>query len=88
MSVATLQSIHTVLHQVFILAVEDGYIRINPSDLVLGDVKRSHNFETPKNVMLLQFRNKKLLFPTTTKSEKYNHSASIVYILGNRMMVY
>ena len=40
MSVATLESIHTVLHQVFILAVEDGYIRINPSDLVLGDVKR------------------------------------------------
>lgn len=48
MAVNTLESIHTVLHQVFGLAVEDGYIRINPSTNVLGEVKRSHNYETPK----------------------------------------
>lgn len=72
MSVATLESIHTVLHQVFILAVEDGYIRINPSDLVLGDVKRSHNFETPKR-HALTIPQQEAFVSYINKSEKYNH---------------
>ena len=70
MSVATLESIHTVLHQVFILAVEDGYIRINPSDLVLGDVKRSHNFETPKR-HALTIPQQEAFVSYINKSEKY-----------------
>ena len=72
MSVATLESIHTVLHQVFILAVEDGYIRINPSDLVLGDVKRSHNFETPKR-HALTIPQQEAFVSYINKSEKYKH---------------
>lgn len=48
MSVSTLESIHTVLHQVFKLAVEDNYIRTNPSDEMFGECKKAHNFETPK----------------------------------------
>lgn len=48
LAVSTLDNIHTVLHQVFKIAVEDGYIRLNPSDDVLGEVKRAHCYETPK----------------------------------------
>lgn len=48
MAVMTLENIHTVLHQVFKLALEDGYIRTNPSDDVLGEVKRAHNCGIPK----------------------------------------
>lgn len=48
LAVLTLDNIHTVLHQVFKLAVEDGYIRLNPSDDVLGEVKRIHCYEVPK----------------------------------------
>lgn len=48
LAVLTLDNIHTVLHQVFKIAVEDGYIRLNPSDDVLGEVKRAHCYETPK----------------------------------------
>lgn len=61
MSVATLESIHTVLHQVFILAVEDGYIRINPSDLVLGDV--DYYNETFNNIRLREYDGSHLQFP-------------------------
>lgn len=67
-----MESIHTVLHQVFILAVEDGYIRINPSDLVLGDVKRSHNFETPKR-HALTIPQQEAFVSYINKSEKYKH---------------
>ena len=48
LAVLTLDNIHTVLHQVFKIAVEDGYIRLNPSDDVFGEVKRAHCYEIPK----------------------------------------
>lgn len=48
LSMATLDNIHTVVHQIFKLAVEDDYIRINPSDEMLADCKRSHNYQAAK----------------------------------------
>lgn len=48
MAINTVEGLHTVIHQVFNLAVEDNYIRTNPSDGVMGDCKRVHNFQTPK----------------------------------------
>mgnify|MGYP003290883218 CR=1 FL=1 len=37
-----MEIIHTILHPVFTSAVRDGYIRNNPSDGVMGDIKKSH----------------------------------------------
>ena len=48
MKVNTLDSIHTVVHQLFNLAVDDLYIRVNPSDGVMGECKRAHNMDVPK----------------------------------------
>ena len=45
---STIDSIHTVLHQVFNMAVDDDYIRNNPTDNVLRELKRSHCFKTEK----------------------------------------
>lgn len=45
---ATIDSIHTVLHQVFEMAVDDDYIRSNPTDNVLRELKKSHCFRTEK----------------------------------------
>ena len=47
-SIATLDSIHTVLCQVFKIAVEDMYIRTNPVSELLGEIKRAHNYQAPK----------------------------------------
>ena len=47
LKVNTLDSIHTVVHQLFNLAVDDLYIRINPSDGVMGECKRAHNMDIP-----------------------------------------
>ncbi|MBR2675275.1 MAG: site-specific integrase [Mogibacterium sp.] len=38
----TVDTIHTVLHQVLELGVEDDYIRYNPSDNALRELKRAH----------------------------------------------
>lgn len=48
MKVNTLDSIHTVVHQLFNLEVDDLYIRINPSDGVMDECKRAHNIDIPK----------------------------------------
>ena len=45
---STVDTIHTVLHQVLQMAVDDRYIANNPSDGVLKELKRSHVFKTEK----------------------------------------
>ena len=45
---STIDSIHTVLHQVLDMAVDDDYIRNNPSNNVLRELKKSHVFKYEK----------------------------------------
>lgn len=44
----TIDSIHTVLHQVLELGVEDDYLRYNPADNALKELKRAHNADAEK----------------------------------------
>ena len=52
LTIATIDTVHTVLHQVFNLAVDDGYIRLNPTDNMLKELKQSHNFQVEKRKAL------------------------------------
>ena len=45
---ATIDNFHTVLHQILDMAVDDAYIRNNPSNNVLRELKKSHIFQTEK----------------------------------------
>lgn len=44
----TIDSVHTVLHQVLELGVEDEYLRYNPSDNALKELKKARNVEVDK----------------------------------------
>jgi integrase len=44
----TIDNIHTVLHQVLELGVEDDYLRYNPSDNGLKELKKAHNNDSEK----------------------------------------
>ena len=44
----SMEIIHTILHPAFTLAVRDGYIRTNPTDGVMAEIKKSHNWEKAK----------------------------------------
>lgn len=46
--VNTIDNVHTVLHQVLELGVEDDYLRYNPSDNALKELKKARNFEVEK----------------------------------------
>jgi len=44
----SMEIVHTILHPTFTLAVRDDYIRKNPTDGVMAEIKKSHNWEKPK----------------------------------------
>lgn len=50
----TIDSIHTVLHQVLELGVEDDYLRYNPPDNALKELKKAHNQDFEKRRALTQ----------------------------------
>ena len=52
LKVSTIDCVHTVLHQVLELAVEDDYLRYNPSDNALKELKKAHNNDSVKRKAL------------------------------------
>lgn len=63
---ATVDGIHNILHQIFDMAVDDDYIRHNPTNNVLKELKQSHCFQTEKRRALT--RQEQDLFLTYLKS--------------------
>lgn len=51
---STMETIHSLLHPVFTLAIRDNLIRTNPSDGVLTDIKKGKQWERPKKHALTE----------------------------------
>ena len=87
LSLATIDNIHTVVHQVFDLAVEDDYIRNNPSDQALKELRLSQGFTIEKKRALTRDE-EKLLLDFLRKSRVYNHWYPVIAVmLGTGMRV-
>lgn len=87
LQVNTVDSIHTVLHQVLDMAVDDCYIRINPSNNALKELKQSHNFEVKKR-KALTIEEQKLFVNFLKNNRQYNHWYPIFAVmLGTGMRV-
>lgn len=52
LKISTVDTINNVLHQVLELGVEDDYLRYNPSDNALKELKKARNLETEKRKSL------------------------------------
>ena len=50
----SMEIVHTILHPVFTTAVRDGFIRVNPTDGVMAEIKKSHDWEKPKRHALTE----------------------------------
>lgn len=50
----SMEIIHTILHPIFTVAVRDGYIRTNPTEGVMAEIKKSHDWEKPKRHALTE----------------------------------
>lgn len=68
----SMETIHTILHPVFNVAVRDGFIRTNPTDGVMAEIKKSHNWEKPKRHALTEPQQDKFLdFVSSSKTYKH-----------------
>lgn len=68
----SMEIIHTILHPVFTLAVRDGYIRSNPTEGVMTEIKKSHDWEKSKrHALTLEEQAAFIGFLST--SEVYGH---------------
>ena len=81
---ATIDSIHTVVHQVFEMAVEDSYIRANPADNALKELKRSHVYKSEKR-RGLTLPEQELLLGFLKKS-KYVHWYPVIAVMAGTGM--
>lgn len=68
----SMEIIHTVLHPVFTFAMRDGYIRMNPTDGAMAEIKKSHNWEKPKRHALTE-EQQSAFINHIVNSETYNH---------------
>ncbi len=80
LKVSTIDSIHTVLHQVLELAVEDDYIRYNPSDNALKELKKTHSDDSVKK-RALTISEQELFEEFLSKSTKYHRWYPVFVIL-------
>lgn len=48
----SMEIIHSILHPVFRLAVRDEYIRTNPTEGAMSEIKRAYDWEKPKRIAL------------------------------------
>ena len=75
----TIECLHTVIHQILELAVEDDCIRYNPSDNALKELKRTHNKDVEKRKAFTKDEQK--IFENYLKKEGLNHRWYPVFIV-------
>ena len=72
LTIATVDVVHTVLHQILDLAVDDGYIRRNPADNVMKELKKAHSFRQEKRRALTR-QEQELFLQYLRKTPQYQH---------------
>lgn len=77
---STIDSIHSVIHQVLDLAVEDDYLRYNPSDNALKELKKAHNVNEEKR-KALTIQEQELFVNYLKRPGKYNRWYPIFSVL-------
>lgn len=76
----SMEVIHTILHPVFALAVRDDYIRHNPTDGVMAEIKKTHNWENPKR-HALTLEEQAAFINYVSNHKIYNHWLSLFTVL-------
>ena len=85
LKVATLDNIHTVLHQVFQLAVDDDIIRKNPTSMMIKEIRRAFgNDSVPKKALTIDEED--LFFSEVMKRPRFRRWYPILYIMANTGM--
>ena len=76
----TLDNVHSVIHPVLTMAVRDGYIRNNPADGVVAEIKKTHH-KDPEKRHALTIPQQNAFVEYVSTSLAYKHWLPIVTIL-------
>lgn len=88
LKIATIDNVHTVLHQVLGLAVEDNYVRTNVSDNLLKELKQTHHFEdSHKRALTVPEQELFLNFLASEKTQYHHWYPIFATMLGTGMRV-
>ena len=68
----SMEIMNTIMHPTFQMAVEDGYIRLNPTAGCMAEIKKSHDWTKPKR-HALTVEQQKAFVDYTANSPIYNH---------------
>ena len=78
----SMEIIHSILHPVFRLAMRDEYIRMNPTEGAMSEIKRTYDWEKPKRIALT-IPEQEMLIDFLNTSETYCRWKSIItFFLG------
>lgn len=80
LKISTVDNIHNVLHQVFQVAMDDNYIRLNPTVRMLKELRISHGHEIEKK-KALTLPQQELFLSFIKKTPKYRHWFPVFYIM-------
>ena len=87
LKISTIDNVHNILHQVFDFAMNDNIIRVNPTDNMLKELKKSHNFSREKRKSLT-IPEQNLFISFLKNNSQYNHWYPIFAVmLGTGMRV-
>lgn len=87
MQAATIENIHTQIHPALTLAVRDNLIRNNPSDNVLGELKKSKNWTKNKRIALTIPQQKAFMNHVKTHKVFAGWEPIITVLLGTGMRI-
>lgn len=82
MAINTLEIVHNVLHQIMQVAVDDDYIRKNPTDGALKEIKKANSYERPKRRALTVAQQKRFVEFMKTKPLYMRWSILFAVLLG------
>lgn len=85
LKISTIDNVHNVLHQIFQVAVDDNYIRLNPTDNMLKELRIAHSHEIEKK-KALTLEQQELFLNYVRENSKYKHWYPIFYIMVNTGM--
>ena len=83
----TLDNVHTQLHPAFQMAVRDGLIRVNPTDGVMAEIKKSHMWEHKKRHALTIPQQRTFTEFITDNKEYCGWYPVIMVLLGTGMRI-
>ena len=76
----SMEIIHTILHPVFAVAVRDGLIRTNPTEGVMTEIKKSHDWEKGKRHALTEAQQTAFV-SYIARSKQFSHWLPIFTVL-------